>query len=60
MQIAIALSCSIELVQYVSRAWVNRLADVNDIILNVVGACLGLALMSLLQLRESKVRAQLQ
>ena len=49
--IAIALSCSIELIQYVSRAWSNRLADVNDVVLNVLGACLGLALVFLLRLR---------
>jgi glycopeptide antibiotics resistance protein len=42
---ATAVSCSIELVQYLSRAWSNRLADVNDIILNVLGASLGLALV---------------
>jgi glycopeptide antibiotics resistance protein len=55
MQIAIALSCSIELVQYLSRALGSRrLADVNDVILNVVGACLGLALMSLLRLRRGR------
>jgi glycopeptide antibiotics resistance protein len=50
--IAIALSCSIELVQYLSSAWGSyRAADVNDVILNVFGACLGLALVSLLRLR---------
>ena len=49
--IAIALSCSIELLQYVSSAWGSyRAADVNDVILNVLGACLGLALVSLLRL----------
>jgi len=53
MQIAIAVSCSIELVQYLSRAWGSkRLADVNDVVLNVLGACLGLALVSLLRLRQ--------
>jgi glycopeptide antibiotics resistance protein len=53
IQIAIALSCSIELVQYLSSAWGSyRSADVNDVILNVVGACLGLALVSLLRLRQ--------
>jgi glycopeptide antibiotics resistance protein len=52
MQIAIALSCSIELLQYASSAWGSyRAADVNDVILNVVGACLGLALVSLLRWR---------
>ena len=50
--IAIALSCSIEILQYVSSAWGSyRAADVNDVILNVLGACLGLALVSLLRLR---------
>jgi glycopeptide antibiotics resistance protein len=52
IQIAIALSSSIELVQYVSRAWINRSADVNDVILNVLGASLGLALVFLLRLRR--------
>lgn len=52
MLIAIALSSSIELVQYVSRAWAYRTADVNDVILNSVGACLGLGLVSLLRLRQ--------
>jgi glycopeptide antibiotics resistance protein len=52
IQIAIALSVSIELVQYLSRAWgSNRSVDVNDVILNVLGACLGLALVLLLRLR---------
>jgi glycopeptide antibiotics resistance protein len=49
--IAIALSCSIEIVQYVAREWINRLADVNDVILNVFGACLGLVLVFLLRWR---------
>ena len=50
--IAIALSFSIELLQYLSNAWGSyRSADVNDVILNVLGACLGLALVSLLRLR---------
>jgi glycopeptide antibiotics resistance protein len=53
IQIAIALSFSIELVQYVSSAWGSyRSADVNDLILNVLGACLGLAFVSLLRLRQ--------
>ena len=53
IQIAIALSISIELVQYFSRAWgSNRSADVNDVILNGVGAFLGLALVFLLRLRR--------
>ena len=51
LQIAIAVSCSIELVQYLSKAWVHRTADVNDLILNVFGASLGLALVFLLRLR---------
>ena len=50
--IAIALSFGIELVQYLSSAWGSyRSADVNDFILNVLGACLGLVLMLLLRLR---------
>ena len=53
VQIAIALSSSIELVQYVSRAWINRSADVNDVVLNVLGASLGLALVFLLRVRRS-------
>jgi glycopeptide antibiotics resistance protein len=53
VQIAIALSFSIELVQYLSSAWGSyRSADVNDVILNVLGACLGLALVFLLRLRR--------
>lgn len=55
--IAIALSVGIELIQYLSSAWGSyRAADVNDVILNVAGACPGLALMSLRQLRN-RVRA---
>ena len=50
--IAMALSFSIESLQYLSSAWGSyRAADVNDFILNVLGACAGLALMSLLRLR---------
>ena len=49
IQIAFALSSSIELVQYLSRTWINRTADVNDVILNVLGASLGLALVFLLR-----------
>ncbi|HEX7980549.1 MAG TPA: VanZ family protein [Gemmatimonadaceae bacterium] len=50
--VAAALSISIELLQYLSRGWgVNRLADVNDVILNVAGACLGLLLVSMLRWR---------
>jgi glycopeptide antibiotics resistance protein len=53
IQIAIALSISIELLQYLSSAWGSyRAADVNDVILNVLGACLGLALVFLLRLRR--------
>lgn len=53
MQIAIGLSVSIEIVQYLSSAWGSyRSADVNDVILNVFGACLGLALVYLLRLRR--------
>ncbi len=50
---ATAVSISIELLQYLSRPWSNRLADVNDVILNVAGAALGLAVVSLLRLRPS-------
>ena len=53
IQIAIALSCSIELLQLLSRAWGSyRTADVNDVILNVAGAGLGLGLVSLLRLGQ--------
>lgn len=49
--IVIALSISIEVVQYLSSAWGSyRAADVNDIILNVVGASLGFAVMALFRL----------
>ena len=49
--IAIAVSLSIEVLQYVSRAWGSyRLADINDVILNTFGACLGLAVVSVLRL----------
>lgn len=48
--IAIALSVTIELVQYLSSAWGSyRAADVNDVILNVLGACLGLAIVFLIR-----------
>lgn len=50
LQIAVAVSISIEIVQYLSRAWSNRSPDVNDVILNVAGASLGLMLVSLLRL----------
>ncbi len=53
IQIAIAVSCSIELLQYFSRAWGSyRLPDINDLILNGLGAGLGLALVFLLRLRR--------
>jgi glycopeptide antibiotics resistance protein len=52
IQIAIALSIGIELVQYLSRAWSYRSADVNDVVLNVLGACVGLALVFLLRVRQ--------
>jgi glycopeptide antibiotics resistance protein len=53
IQIAVALSISIEIVQYVLRTWSNRSTDINDVILNIVGACLGLVLVSLLRLKHS-------
>jgi glycopeptide antibiotics resistance protein len=54
IQIAAALSVGIELLQYVSRAWGSyRLADVNDVILNVAGAALGLSLVFLLRWRPA-------
>ena len=50
MQVAMALSFGIELVQYLSSAWGSyRAADVNDFILNVVGASLGLAVVFLVR-----------
>jgi glycopeptide antibiotics resistance protein len=53
IQIALALSIGIELVQFFSRAWSNRSADINDVILNTVGASLGLGLVFLLRVRRS-------
>jgi glycopeptide antibiotics resistance protein len=50
IQIAIAVSVTIELVQYLSMGWSNRNADVNDVVLNVFGAFLGLAIVFLLRL----------
>jgi glycopeptide antibiotics resistance protein len=51
--IAIALSFSIELLQFLSRALGSyRTADINDLVLNVLGASLGLALVFLLRLRR--------
>ncbi|MEP7000425.1 MAG: VanZ family protein [bacterium] len=52
VQIAVAFSFSIELLQYLSRAWVHRTADINDVILNSLGACLGLVVVYLLRLRQ--------
>ena len=50
--IAIALSLSIETAQYLSSAWGSyRAADINDSILNVAGAGIGLVLMSILRWR---------
>ena len=49
IQFAIALSISIELIQYLSG---YRSADVNDVILNVLGASLALVLVYLLRLRQ--------
>jgi glycopeptide antibiotics resistance protein len=58
IQIAIALSCSIELLQLLSRVWGSyRTADINDVILNVVGAGLGLGLASLFRLRQGTLLA---
>ena len=59
IQIAIAVSASIELIQYLSRGWMNRSADVNDVLLNVFGASLGLAFVFLLRLRNN-VAAELR
>ena len=51
LAIALALSFGIEVAQYVSRTWGSyRLADVNDVILNGLGAGLGLVLVSVLRL----------
>jgi glycopeptide antibiotics resistance protein len=51
LRMAIALSVTIEILQYASRAWGSyRSVDINDVILNVLGASLGLALVSLLRL----------
>lgn len=57
MLIAITVSCSIELLQFLSRMWGSyRTADINDVVLNVFGACLGLSLVFLL--RSSKTLPQ--
>jgi glycopeptide antibiotics resistance protein len=51
LAIATALSLSIEVAQYISRAWgSHRSADINDVILNVAGAFVGLAVVFLLRL----------
>jgi glycopeptide antibiotics resistance protein len=51
IQIAIGLSVSIELIQYLSSALGSyRAVDVNDVVLNVFGASLGLALVLALRL----------
>jgi VanZ family protein len=48
--IAVALSSTVEIAQYVSQAWGSyRLTDVNDVILNTLGACIGLSVVSVLQ-----------
>jgi glycopeptide antibiotics resistance protein len=53
VSVAIALSIGIELAQYLSRAWGSyRSVDVNDVVLNVLGASVGLGLVSLLRLRQ--------
>jgi glycopeptide antibiotics resistance protein len=52
LQIAIAVSLSIELLQWLSSSLGSyRAVDINDVILNVFGACLGLAPVFLLRLR---------
>ena len=49
--IALGLSVGIEILQYVSRTWGSyRLADINDVVLNVLGAGLGLVIGMLLRL----------
>ena len=54
--LALGLSCSIELAQYLSSAWGSyRAADVNDVVLNVVGAGLGLVLAAVLRPRPSRL-----
>ena len=58
VQIALALSVSIELLQLLSRAWESyRTADVNDVILNVAGAAVGLAVISLVGRARSRANA---
>jgi glycopeptide antibiotics resistance protein len=53
IRIAIALSFGIELVQYLSSSWGSyRAADVNDLVLNVVGASLGFGVVYMLRRGE--------
>ena len=50
--IAIAVSISIEIVQYLSSSLGSyRAVDINDVALNVIGASLGLMLVSILRFR---------
>ena len=50
--IAIAVSISIEIVQYLSSSLGSyRAVDINDVVLNVIGASLGLMLVSVLRFR---------
>lgn len=51
LMFAIGTSIGIEVAQYLSSGWGNRLADVNDVILNGVGALLGLAVVFLIRSR---------
>ena len=54
--VALGASVGIELLQYVSRAVGSyRSVDVNDVILNVVGASIGLALVSLLRVTHGAI-----
>ena len=47
--IAFGVSVTIEIIQYISRMWGSyRAVDINDVIVNTLGACLGLMIMSLL------------
>ena len=54
--IAITVSVTIEIIQFISRIWGSyRAVDINDVILNTLGACLGLIVMSLLlRLRRAR------
>ncbi|HKY97437.1 MAG TPA: VanZ family protein [Gemmatimonadaceae bacterium] len=52
--IAVGLSLGIELAQYLSSAWGSyRAADINDSILNLAGAAMGLLLVLLLRWRPA-------